>query len=137
MRFRVFAATALLLAIAALAACVPPGVACPAIGYVYMSPVKVEISADLVGNGTVAACFGAECEPAAIAPSRDGGWEVPPEPPYAAADTIGLYPGAGIRIVIVDGSGEVVRDEWIEIPYTSTSNGSCPGPVDFHSVAVS
>ena len=140
MRFRAIPATVVLVAAATLAACVPavpPPFACPAIGYVYTEPVKVEIGADLVGNGTVAACFGADCEPAAIAPNKDGSWEVPPEPPYIAADTIGLVPDAGLRLVITDGSGAVTRDEWFEIPYTTESHGLCPGPLEFQPVVVS
>lgn len=120
-----------------LVACVPPGVACPAIGYVYAAPVVVQIEPDLVGDGTLAACLGAQCEAAAIVPSEAGRWEVPQETPYAPADTIGLDPGDSIRLVITTSTGEVVRDEWVEIPYTSHSDGFCPGPVEFHPVELS
>lgn len=134
MRVKIAAAGSMLLAAVTLTACVPPGVACPAIGYVYDGPVMVESSPDLVGDGTLSACFGAECEAAAVAPDPAGHWEIPQEPPYAPANTISLAPGTSIRVVITTSAGDVTRDEWIEVPYTRQSVGSCPGPVDFHPV---
>lgn len=130
------AAAAVLAGSLALTACVPPGIACPAIGFVYSAPVIIEASPDLVGNGSLAACLGDDCEPALVKPAEPGKWEVPQEPPYAPQDTIGLDLGAGIRVVIVDASGATIRDEWIEIPYTSSSDGRCPGPVEFQPVVV-
>lgn len=134
MRAKIVAAVSMLLAAVALTACVPSGFACPAIGYVYDGPVSVEIDPSLVGEGTLSACFGAECGAAAIAPSETGRWEVPQEPPYAPPNTISLDPGASIRLLITTSAGDVIRDEWIEVPYTSQSVGSCPGPVEFHPV---
>ena len=133
---RFIGGAALLLGTTMMTACVPPGIACPAIGYVYTAPVIVEIGAGLDDGGIVAACLGEECEPAAIARNQDGVWEVPQEPPYTSAETTGLSPGDGIHIVITTGSGEVVRDEWVEVPYTG-SGGFCPGPVEFQPVVIS
>lgn len=136
--FRASTASSLLLGVLMLTACAPPLVACPAIGFVYADPVVLEISADLLGDGTVAACIGEdECEPAPVTPSTDGRWEVPQESPYAPEDTIGLNVDSRIRIVITNGAGEVVKDEWMKIPSTRTSNGPCPGPIEFQPVVVS
>ncbi|MFE5410933.1 hypothetical protein [Microbacterium sp. NPDC056569] len=133
---KVAAAAAVLTGVLALSACVPPGVACPAIGYVIEGPVVIEISPNLVGDGSVAACLGDDCEPALVAPVEAGRWEVPQEPPYAPQDTIGLDLGAGVRVAIIDASGVSIRDEWFEIPFTSSSDGFCPGPVEVQPVVV-
>lgn len=136
MRVPKIAAAAVLTGSLALTACVPLGIACPTIGFVYTAPVIIEISPDLVGNGSLAACLGEGCEPAPVAPVEAGKWEVPQEPPYVPQDTIGIDPGARIRIAIVDAFGTTIRDEWFEIPYTSSSDGFCPGPVEFQPVVV-
>ncbi|MBN9178404.1 MAG: hypothetical protein J0I43_13705 [Microbacterium sp.] len=98
--------------------------------------MAIEMSPDLIGDGTLAACLGEACEPAAIAPVEPGRWEVPQEAPYAREDTIGLDAGAGIRVVIIDASGVTVRDEWFDIPFVSSSDGFCPGPGEFQPVVV-
>ncbi|EIC06716.1 hypothetical protein [Microbacterium sp. A1-JK] len=133
---KVAAAAGVLTGSLALSACVPPGVACPAIGFVLSGPVVIEISPDLVGDGSVAACLGDDCEPASIEPVEPGKWEVPQEPPYAPQDTVGLDLDAGIRVAIIDASGAIIRDEWFEIPFTSNADGVCPGPVDVQPVIV-
>lgn len=138
MRLRPLVAVLALVGISALTACVPPGLACPAIGFVYSAPVVLEVDPDLVGDGTAAACFGDECEAAELALDADGRGRVPQEPPYFPEGTIGINPGDGIRVVITDGAGEVVRDERFEIPYKSTAEPtSCPAPVGFQPVVVS
>jgi hypothetical protein len=124
------------LTILPLAGCVPPGIACPAIGFVYVGPVLLDIDAAQVADGGVAACLGQECEPVPVARGDDGGWSVPQEPPYVGTDTIGLNPAAGVRVVITDASGAIVRDRWSEIPSTSTSDGFCPGPAEYGPVVV-
>ncbi|MCK6066525.1 MULTISPECIES: hypothetical protein [Microbacterium] len=133
---KVAVAAGILTSALALSACVPPGVACPAIGFVLSDPVVIEIDPDLVGGGSVAACLGDDCEPALVASVDPGKWEVPQEPPYAPQDTIGLDLGAGIRVAIVDAAGATIRDEWFEIPFTSSSDGVCPGPVEVQPVVV-
>jgi hypothetical protein len=135
-RRRAITATGVLLGMSSLVACVPPGVACPAIGYVYTAPVVVEISPELVGDGVVSACLGKDCEVTALDASPSGRWEVPQEPPFAPTENLGLASGDSIRVLVTDGTGAVVRDIWREIPYTTTSNGSCPGPTQFDPVIV-
>jgi hypothetical protein len=135
-RSRVVAATGLLLGVSSLVACVPFGIACPAIGYVYTAPVVVEISPELVGDGVVSACLGVDCEAAPFDASPSGPFEVPQEPPFAPTDTLGLAPGDSIRVLVTDDTGAVVRDVWQEVPYTTTLNGSCPGPTQFDAVIV-
>jgi hypothetical protein len=83
------AAAAAVLGSLTLAACAPPTVARPAIGYVYTAPVVIEMSPDLIGDGTLAACL---TKRASLLPSpgRARVWEVPQQPPYARANTIGL-----------------------------------------------
>lgn len=137
MRTRRLPALAVLAASIALTGCASQPVACPAIGFVYPDPVIVQIDPTVVGAGTVAACLGEGCQPVALEPTARGRWEVPPEPPFAPKGTIGVDPGAGIRIAVLDAAGTTVRDEWFEIPYTSRSNGACPAPVEFQPVVVS
>lgn len=134
---RIAAVPAALVGALTLSSCVPPGIACPAIGFVYAAPVVVEVDQALIGDGSLAACLGDDCEPALIEPVDAGRWEVPQEPPYAPGDTIGLDDGDGIRIVITDVDGGIVRDDWYEIPYTGGSDGFCPGPREYQSVIIS
>jgi hypothetical protein len=133
---RIAVAVGVLIGSLALSACVPPGVACPAIGFVLSGPVVIEIRPDLVGDGSVAACLGDDCEPALVASVEAGKWEVPQEPPYAPQDTMGLDLDAGIRVAIIDASGATIRDEWFAIPFTTSSDGFCPGPVEVQPVVV-
>lgn len=137
MRGRALAAAVVCAAIGALTACAPGGIACPAIGFVYGDPVVLQISPELLGDGAALACLGEGCDVAEVVLDGDGRGEIPQEPPYFPADTIGINPGDQVRVVITDGSGEIVRDEQVEIPYASESGGLCPAPVEFQPVIVS
>lgn len=137
MRARAAAVSAALAAVLMLAACAPLQVACSTIGYVYTDPVDVEIPPTLGGDATVAACIGTACDPVPIiVAAGDGTWQMPAEPSYTPHGAIGIAPGDGIRLVLTTTTGEIVRDEWIEIPYTALSDRSCPGPVEFQPVVV-
>lgn len=132
---RALTAALLLTATTMLAGCVPPGIACPAIGFVYADPVILEIDPDILADGTVAVCLGGECEPAPLTPTTDEQWQVPQEPPYAPDNVLGLNAGDSVRIVITDSSGDVILDESREIPYTA-QGGRCPGPIEFQPVVI-
>jgi hypothetical protein len=136
MRIRAFAAAAVLTACVTLAGCVPPGIACPAIMYINSGPVVIEADPDLVGDGSLAACLGKDCDSALVAPTTPGVWNVPPEPPYAPTDTDGVHPAEGIRVVIMDSAGETVRDEWLPVPYVEDAPGPCPSPFTLQPVVL-
>jgi len=136
MRIRAFAAAAVLTACVTLAGCVPPGVACPAIMYITPGPVVIEADPDLVGDGSLAACLGKECEAAPVASTTPGVWNVPPEPPYAPTDFDGVHPAEGVRVVITDSAGAIVHDEWLPVPFTDDAPGPCPGPITLQPVVI-
>ncbi|KQR25347.1 hypothetical protein [Microbacterium sp. Leaf151] len=136
MRIRAFAAAATLAASATLAGCVPPDVVCPAIMYINVGPVVIEADPDLVGDGSLAACLGRDCDPAPVASAKPGVWNVPPEPPYAPADNDGVHPTEGVRVVIMDSAGETVRDEWLPVPYVEDAPGPCPSPFTLRPVVI-
>lgn len=133
---RTTGAAALIAATTMVTACVPPGIACPAIGFAYTAPVELEIDPDLVSDGTVAACLPAGCEPVVVPADGNGRWLVPQEPPYTGEEAIGLEPGNEVRVLITDNAGTIMKDGLWEIPYTPTSDGFCPGPVNFHPVEI-
>ena len=136
METRALAAAMVLAPAVLLTGCVPPGIACTAIMYVTPGPVVVEVDPMLIGDGSLAACLGKECEPTTIAPSGSGVWEVPDAPPYSPQNIDGVDPGAGVRLVIRDATGATVRDEWREIPFTRDSPGPCPGPITLRPVVL-
>jgi hypothetical protein len=118
-----------------LAGCVPPGVACPAIGYVYAGPVLIDVDSSLLGGqGTVEACFGADCRVAPIERGADGLWVLPQKAPHTEAGGIGLEPGAVVRVAVTR-SGTTF-DHSVEVPYQATTDGWCPGPVTFETVVI-
>lgn len=118
-----------------LSGCV--GTACSAVGYIYTGPAVLEFNPPLDEEAGVAACFGAECEPAAIA--RGGDWEVPQEPPFFESDV--LVPGAErmLRVVVTGPDGALVSDGVHEIPVVVERKGvfgECPGPFSFEPVVI-
>ncbi|SIR58255.1 hypothetical protein [Microbacterium sp. RURRCA19A] len=136
MMSRPIAAAALVVGCVTLAGCVPPGIACPAIMYPISGPVVVEVDPTLIGDGSLAACLGKDCEAAAIAPAEPGVWRIPDAPPYSSQNVDGVDPGAGVRLVIRDATGATVRDEWREIPFTRDDPGPCPGPITLQSIVL-
>lgn len=133
---RPLAAAAVTAACVTLVGCVPPGIACSAVGYITLGPVVVEADPSLVGDGSLTACLGKECEPTTLSPAEPGVWKVPDAPPYSSHSIHGVDPGAGVRLVIRDATGATVRDEWREIPYTRDRPGPCPGPISLQPVVL-
>lgn len=126
---------AIAVAAVTLTGCVPPGIACPAIGFVYAGPVLIDVDTTLLGDqGTVEACFGTDCQAAPIERGSDGFWVLPQEAPYTSSGDAGLQPGAVVRVAVTRGS--TTADYSVEVPYETTTNGWCPGPVDFGTVVI-
>lgn len=120
-----------------LSGCV--GTACSAVGYIYTGPAVLEFSPPLDEGVGVAACFGAECEPAAIARGSEATWAVPQEPPFFESEV--LVPGEErmLRVVVTGSNGAVVSDGVHEIPIRVERTGvfgECPGPFSFEPVVI-
>ncbi|MGO1316532.1 MAG: hypothetical protein ACTMIR_05810 [Cellulomonadaceae bacterium] len=120
-----------------LGGCGPGGpfgeVACPAIGYLDLSPIELRLDG-LPADAAVAACFGADCTPADVV--FEGGWFVPQESPYLPGpdepiDTVGV-----VRVLVTDAAGQVLHNAVHEIPVVSESSGPCPGPFHYDPVDV-
>jgi len=137
MRSRAGVAGALALAAVALSACGAnsPDVACPLIGYVYTEPVQILVDPELLGSGSVEACFGEGCDVAPIELDRDGYWVLPQEDPYLSAGGIGIGPGA--VVVVAVNRGGTTFEYTVEVPYVPLNEDpSCPGPVEFKPVII-
>lgn len=109
----------------ALTACVPPGIACPADGVMYVGPIEivVEPEAAPVGDIEIAACFGKDCDPAHVGAGSAREWEIPQEPPYLPRQDATIDPSEGIRVVVSAPSGEVHYDGWKEVPAARSQSG--------------
>lgn len=120
---------------------VRPGIACPAVGYVYVGDVELEFASE---PDSVAACFGSECNPQPVMRSADGKWTVPQSSPYLLQDSgqSGTeMPGnvTSILIATVHRSGaSVVRA--LAIQSEPTGEGrfwpTCPAPLRYLPVQV-
>lgn len=128
MRIRVVAAAAVLGGSILLAGCTPPGIVCSAVMYITPGPVVVEVDPAIVGDGSLSACLGRECEPVALAPTASGVWHVP------ATSLDGVDPGEGVRVFIRDVAGATIREEWKAVPYDVVDPGPCPGPITIRPV---
>jgi hypothetical protein len=109
--------------------------ACPAIGYLDMSPVTLEFEGTLPADSTVSACFGSSCDPAAVPAGRDGIHRVPQRAPFL--DTATVRPST-VRVIVATGS-EVLHDDVHEIPVRSERTGlwgQCPGPWSYEPVEI-
>lgn len=109
---------------AVLTACLPPGVACPAI--MYLSSVDVHVDGELAW---LDACVGSDCGSSvgdylgnlAISERASGIW------------TIEFHSGApdALKLQAFDTSGVLVAEEDYELVWTPVGDpGPCPGPVE-------
>lgn len=123
----------LLAASTSLSGCV--GV-CSTIGYINNDSTIVQFAEALPTDATVAACFGSDCEPAAV-PGADGKWVVPQVEPYLAdATAVG---GRALLVVVTLGDGTVVHEEVHEIPLFVERTGwlgQCPGPASYEPLHI-
>ncbi|MFP3465545.1 hypothetical protein [Leifsonia sp. SIMBA_070] len=109
--------------------------ACPAIGYADTSPVALEFQGTLPPDATVSACFGSNCEPAAVRAGRDGSHRVPQRAPFLDSTTV---QPATIRVVVAT-SAAVLHDAVHDIPVHSERTGlwgQCPGPWSYEPVEI-
>jgi hypothetical protein len=108
---------------------------CSTIGYIYTGPAVIEFSEPLPPGASVAACFGADCEPAAVPRVVGDGVEVPQEAPFsevAGVETV-------VTVKITQGNGTLLDDQF-EIPTTTERTGclgQCPGPFHFEPIVIS
>ncbi|MGO4534191.1 hypothetical protein [Leifsonia sp. 2MCAF36] len=130
---RVTAAAAALAATLALSGCVLD--ACPAVGYLDTSPVALAFEGSLPADATVSACFGSDCEPAAVGAGAYGSHRVPQRAPYLKSATVQL---TTVRVVVAK-DAEVLHDGVHDIPVRSERtglSGQCPGPWSYEPVEV-
>ena len=108
---------------AVLTACLPPGIACPAI--MYLSSVDVHVDGELA---RLDACIGSDCGSSvgdslgnfAISQSASDSW------------TIEFHSGAPEELTLqaFDSSGVLLAEEEFELVWTPVGDpGPCPGPV--------
>ena len=112
--------------------------ACPAIGYLFDGPAVVRFEPVLPAAATVAACFGADCAPAAVAATSDRTWQVPQTPAYLGSGLYGDGSDRTLRVVATDGERGLI-DDGVEIPISVERTGifgQCPGPFRFEPVTV-
>lgn len=111
--------------------------ACPAVGYLNVSPVVLEASpgADVV---TVAACLdgAGDCDPVPVDPVETGVWHVPQEPPFLTSE-----PGNVVRVTARAWSSEdvVVLDRSLDVGRVQVDGpgwSECPGPFDYEPVRI-
>jgi hypothetical protein len=139
MKARVLLVAGLLASPWVLSGCVPPGIACPAVEYVDLSPIVGRFVADgsELAELRVEACFGRDCVPIGVSGSRVDGYEVPQEPPYLPRGMVSIDAAEGIRVVVRTASGEVLADDWQPVPVVSEPGiGFCPGPFEYGVVEV-
>jgi len=130
MKLRAVAAAAMLLVTTPLAGCAPPGFACPAMMYITPGPVVVETDPVIGVDVSISACLGRECKPLPLDPVETGVRHVP-APSYD-----GVNVEHGVRVVIRDAVGAIIRDEWHAVPYQRDTPGPCPGPITLQPVRV-
>ncbi len=110
--------------------------ACSAVGYIYGGPAVIEFGDALPTQSTLAACFGAQCDPASVERTDGRTWQVPQEVPFLAADSLGAGEERALRVVVTGADG-AVSDEVHEIPVSMEPTGvfgECPGPFTFEPV---
>jgi hypothetical protein len=128
----------ILIASLTLAGCAQPNV-CPAIGYIYSGPAVVELSGAHLEGATLAACFGDECEPAAVERADGKTWKVPQEKPYLGSEMVPAGSVRTLRVVVTGEDASVLSDAVHEIPTESDGSGmfgQCPGPFRFTTVHI-
>jgi hypothetical protein len=106
-----------------LTACIPPGIACPAIGYI--TKVDVHVDGELAW---LDACAGSECG----SPSSDSAANITIWKSASGTWTIEFISGAPDELTLqaFDTSGALVAEEDFELQWTPAGNpGLCPGPV--------
>lgn len=108
--------------ILAAAGCTPTPTACPAVGFVNLGPVQLDLSA-LPGVRSVSACFGASdhCKPVPVARDSSGRWMVPQAQPYVQPDNAPT-PLPRIRVVAVK-ADRTSSDRLYSIEHTPPRGG--------------
>ena len=109
--------------------------ACPAIGYVDTSPIRLVFEGVPPTDATVSACFGSGCEPAPVTPAPDGSYAVPQRTPFL--DHAASQPKT-VRVVVTT-KAEVLDDAVHDIPVNAERTGlwgQCPGPWSYQPVRI-
>ncbi|MGO4582954.1 hypothetical protein AB4Z38_03550 [Arthrobacter sp. 2RAF6] len=122
---------AVVLALAA-SGCTPE--ACPAVGFVNLGPVELDLSG-LPGGTTVSACFGVSdrCDPVKVTRDSSGRLMVPQTPPFVQPDNAAV-PLPRIRIVAAK-PDHSISDHLYGIEHTAP-RGGCDNTYDLIPVKV-
>lgn len=108
--------------------------ACPAIGYADISPIELEFDPSL-GVNAVAACFGTDCQPVALA-GAGGKWSVPQSEEYLQS----TEPGSVTQVKVEASSkGDIVVEKVFEVAQERDGGTwwpECPGPYHYLPVSI-
>lgn len=113
--------------------CMPAPTACPAVGFVNLGPVQLDLS-DLPNVSSVSACFGVDdrCNPVPVSRDNSGRWLVPQTQPFVQPDTAPI-PLPRIRVVAV--TDQSISDRLYGVARTPP-RGGCDNTYDLTPVKV-
>ncbi|MGO4857073.1 hypothetical protein [Arthrobacter sp. 2MCAF14] len=113
-------------------ACTPT--ACPAVGFVNLGPIELDLSG-LPAGTKVSACFGVNdrCDPVPVTRDSSGRWMVPQTPPFAQPDNAAV-PLPRIRVVAAK-PDRSISDQLYGIERTAP-RGGCDNSYDLIPVKV-
>lgn len=108
--------------------------ACPAIGFVNLGPVELDLAAMPAGT-TVSACFGVNdrCDPMPVTRDNSGRWTVPQKPPFVQPGNAPT-PLPRIRVVAAK-PDQGISDQLYGIEHTPP-RGGCDNTYDLIPVKV-
>lgn len=108
--------------------------ACPALGFVNLGPVELDLSG-LPAGTKVSACFGVNdrCDPVAVTRDGSGRWMVPQTPPFAQPDNAAV-PLPRIRVVAAK-PDRSISDRLYGVEHTAP-HGACDSSYDLIPVKV-
>ncbi|XAS62572.1 hypothetical protein VUN84_09445 [Micrococcaceae bacterium Sec5.8] len=114
--------------------CTPDPIVCPAVGFVNLGPVELDLSA-LPAGTSVSACFGVNdrCDPVPVTHDGSGRWFVPQARPYAQPDNAPT-PLPRIRVVAAK-PDQSISDRLYAIGRTPPRDG-CDNTYDLLPVRV-
>jgi hypothetical protein len=134
MKNRSLSALLMLLPLLLATGCTPAPVACPAVGYVNLDAVQLDLSG-VSGALAVAACFGTNdrCTPVPVTRDSSGRWLVPQEPPFVQPDNAPVQISR-IRVVATRPDSSI-SDHLYGIEHTPP-RGGCDNTYDLIPVKV-
>lgn len=118
-----------------LVSCTPAPVVCPAVGFVKLDAVQLDLSG-VPGAVDVSACYGVNdrCTPVPVTRDSSGRWLVPQKPPFVQPDSA-PFPLPLIRVVATK-PDKSITDHLYGIEHTQP-RGGCDNTYDLIPVKVS